>query len=116
MSASQSFATFPAILGKGVLVTGEIHSNEPLIIEGEAEGSIHMPDHRLTIAANGRVCANVSAREIDVHGSLNGQAEAKEKTCIRNGAEFIGDIHSASIVIEDGAFIKGNVELASESQ
>jgi len=112
MSASQSFAPLPAILGKGVIVMGEVHSREPLIIEGEVEGSIHMPDHLLTIAADGRVHANVKAREIDVHGALNGQAEAKEKMRIRNGAEFIGDIHSASIAIDEGGFMKGSVDLS----
>ena len=31
-----------AILGKGVIVKGEIHSSEPLTIEGEVEGSINL--------------------------------------------------------------------------
>jgi len=119
MSSSQSFPPEipqgPAILGKGVVVRGEIHSREPLTIEGEVEGSINMPEHRLTIAADGRVRASVKAREIEVHGSLDGQADANEKMCIRNGAQFVGDIRSGSIVIEDGGYIKGNVDLSARS-
>jgi cytoskeletal protein CcmA (bactofilin family) len=116
MSASDAFAPHPlhapaAILGDGVVVTGEIHSNEPLTIVGKVDGSIYMPDHRLTITANGRVRAKVTAREIEVHGLLDGQAQAKEIMCIRKGAEITGDIHSPRIVIEDGAFIKGKVEI-----
>ena len=61
MSASPPFASAPAVLGSGVVVIGEIESREPLIIEGEVEGSINMLGHQLTIAANGRVRANVIA-------------------------------------------------------
>ena len=113
MSASQSFAHAPAVLGNGVVVKGEIHSREPLVIEGEVEGSINMVGHRLTIAANGRVRANVAAREIEVHGWFAGQAEASELIRLGRGAEFVGDIRAGSIVIEDGAFIQGKVELSS---
>ena len=92
-------------------MTGEIHSNEPLTVLGEVEGTIFMPDHRLTITANGQVRAKVTAREIEVHGLLDGQAEAKELMCIRKGAEITGAIHSPRMVIEDGAFLKGTVEI-----
>ena len=105
-----------AILGKGVLVKGQIYSGEPLTIEGEVEGSINMPEHRLTIAGNAKVLANVKAREIEVHGAFDGQAEVKETTYIRHGAQFTGDIHSGSIVIDDGGYIKGNVDLSRNSR
>ena len=111
MSASDAFAPHPlhapaAILGDGVVVMGE-----PLTILGEVDGSIHMPDHRLTITASGQVRAKVMAREIEVHGLLDGQAEAKEIMCIRKGAEITGDIRSARMIIEDGAFIKATVDI-----
>jgi cytoskeletal protein CcmA (bactofilin family) len=101
-----------AVLGKSVVFKGQIHSREDLIIEGEVEGSIEMSEHRLTIAPNGDVRANVIAREIEVLGSIEGKAEAVDKVYIRKGAKFIGDVHSAGIVIEDGGYIKGNIDLS----
>ena len=71
-----------------------------------------MLEHRLTIAADGKVRANVKAREIEVLGSIQGKIEAVEKVYIRKTAELIGDIHSAGIIIEDGGYIKGNIELS----
>ena len=88
-----------AVLGKSVVFKGQIHSREDLIIEGQVEGSIEMSEHRLTIAPNGDVRANVIAREIEVLGSIEGKAEAVDKVYIRKGAKFIGDVHSAGIVI-----------------
>jgi len=119
MSAAPSFASQPsavkAVLGKSVVFKGQIQSREDLIIEGEVEGTIDMMEHRLTIAADGDVHANVNAREIEVIGSIEGTAEAADKVYIRKGAKFVGDIHSAGIVIEDGGYIKGNIDLSRKS-
>jgi len=104
-----------ATVGKSVVVKGEIHSREALTIEGEVDGTIEMAEQRLTIAQNGKVRANVKAREIDVLGSMNGQADASDKIHIRKGAEFVGEIRSAGIVIEDGGYIKGSVDLSQEA-
>jgi cytoskeletal protein CcmA (bactofilin family) len=118
MSAAPSFEVQPpaakAVLGKSVVFKGQIQSQEDLIIEGEVEGTITMIEHRLTIAANGEVKANVIAREIEVLGSLEGKAEAVDKVYIRKGARFIGDVQSAGIVIEDGGYIKGNIDLSRQ--
>jgi cytoskeletal protein CcmA (bactofilin family) len=116
MSAATSFArelpVTKAMLGNKVIFEGHIRSQEDLIIEGEVEGTIEMMEHRLTIAANGRVRANIKAREIEVLGAIQGKIEAVEKVYIRKSAQLIGDIHSAGIIIEDGGYIKGNIELS----
>ena len=116
MSAAPSYTEQPsavkAVLGKSVVFKGQIQSREDLIIEGEVEGTIEMVEHRLTVAANGDVKANVIAREIEILGSIEGKCEAVDKVYIRRGAKFIGDIHSAGIVIEDGGYIKGNIDLS----
>jgi len=116
MSAAPSFGrgtlAGQATVGKSVVVKGEIHSGEALTIEGEVEGTIEMLEERLTIAQNGKVRAKVKAREIDVLGSMNGQADARDKIHIRKGAQFVGEIRSAGIVIEDGGYVKGSVDLS----
>jgi cytoskeletal protein CcmA (bactofilin family) len=116
MSAAPSFGlgtlAGQATVGKTVVVKGEIHSGEALTIEGEVDGTIQMLDHRLTIAQNGKVRATVKAREIEVLGAMNGQADAREKIHIRKGAQFVGEIRSAGIVIEDGGYVKGSVDLS----
>lgn len=118
MSAAPAFQTLPsagkAILGRSVIVKGQIQSREDLTIEGEVEGTIDIAEHRLTIAANGNVRANVNAREIEVQGSIQGKVDAVDKVYIRKGATFVGDIHSAGIVIEDGGYIKGNIDLSRQ--
>jgi cytoskeletal protein CcmA (bactofilin family) len=101
-------------IGKNVIVKGQIQSREDLIIEGEVQGTIEMLDHQLTIAASGKLHADVSARDVEVLGTLEGTVEASDKVYIRKGATFVGDIRSAGIVIEDGGYIKGSVDLSRQ--
>jgi cytoskeletal protein CcmA (bactofilin family) len=104
-----------AVLGRQVTVTGEIRSREPLTIEGEVEGTIDVTGHLLTVAAGGNVRASINAKEIDVLGSLEGNVEGADKIYIRAGARFLGNIRANGIVIEDGGFIRGKVDLSRQS-
>jgi cytoskeletal protein CcmA (bactofilin family) len=101
-----------AILGKNVQVKGEIHSQEDLTIDGDVQGTVELDGHRLTIGPNGRLQANgVKAREVIVMGKMNGSVQATEKVYIRKDAQLVGDVQTAGIVIEDGAYFKGGIDI-----
>jgi cytoskeletal protein CcmA (bactofilin family) len=100
-----------AVLGKSVMVKGNIFSREDLTIDGEVEGTVELHEHRVTVGPNGRVTASVKAREIVVLGTIHGNVEATEKIDIRKDAKLVGDIKTARIVIEDGAYFKGSIDI-----
>ena len=100
-----------AIIGRSVMIKGQIISREDLTIDGEVEGSIELQEHRLTIGPNGRVQAGIRAREIVVLGSVHGNVETSDKLEIRKDAKLIGDIKTARVVIEDGAYFKGSIDI-----
>lgn len=100
-----------AVLGKSVMVKGQIFSREDLTIDGEVEGTVELQENRLTIGPNGRVQASVKAREIVVLGTIHGNVEATEKIDIRKEAKLVGDIKTQRIVIEDGAYFKGSIDI-----
>ena len=102
-----------ATVGKSVVIKGQIVSREDLTIQGEVEGTIEIGENRLTVAAEGKVRADVNARDIEIIGSIQGKMEAAQKVYVRNGASVVGDIHSTGIIIEDGAYIKGGIDLTS---
>ncbi len=102
----------PAILGQSVVVKGDIFSKEDLTIDGDVTGSIELTDHRLTIGPNGKVQVNtIKAREVIVMGSLKGSVDATDKVFIRKDAQLVGDVQTAGIVIEDGAYFKGGIDI-----
>jgi cytoskeletal protein CcmA (bactofilin family) len=101
----------PAILGKSVIVKGQIYAREDLTIDGEVEGTVELQEHRLTVGPNGKVTATVKAREVVVLGTLQGNVETRDKIHIRKDAKLVGDIKTARIEIEDGAYFKGNIDI-----
>lgn len=100
-----------AVIGKSVIVKGQIFSREDLTIDGEVEGTVELQEHRLTVGPNGKVMASVKAREIIVLGTIHGNVETTDKIDIRKEAKLVGDIKTARIVIEDGAYFKGNIDI-----
>lgn len=100
-----------AVIGKSVMIKGQIFSREDLTVDGEVEGSIELQENRLTIGPHGKLNAGVKAREIVVLGAINGNVEASEKIDIRKDAKLVGDIKTQRIVIEDGAYFKGSIDI-----
>ena len=102
----------PAVIGKSVMIKGQIFSREDLTIDGEIDGSVELQEHRLTVGPHGKLQAGVKAREIVVLGTIHGNVEASDKIDIRKDAKLVGDIKTARIVIEDGAYFKGSIDIA----
>ena len=101
-----------AAIGKSVVIKGQLFAREDLFIDGEIEGSVEMLESRLTVGPNGKIAAGIKAREIVVLGTIHGNVEASEKIEIRKEAKLVGDIRTVRIVIEDGAFFKGSIDIA----
>ena len=100
-----------ATIGKAVKIAGNIYSREDLYVDGELEGTVEALEHKLTIGPNGTVKAAIKAREVVVLGSIHGNVEATDKIEIRKDAKLTGDIRTARIIIEDGAYFKGSIDI-----
>jgi len=100
-----------ATIGKAVKVIGQIYTKEDLFVDGDLEGTVEALEHKLTIGPNGKVHADVKAREVVVLGSLLGDVEATDKIEIWKDARLVGNIKTARILIEDGVYFKGGIEV-----
>jgi cytoskeletal protein CcmA (bactofilin family) len=97
-------------IGPSMQMKGEIRSREELLVEGEVEGLLESHS-AITIGPNGRVKANIKAREVAIFGSVKGNVEVSEKIAIRDKGSLIGDIKTAGISIDDGAYFKGSIDI-----
>jgi len=104
-----------AHIGKSVVIRGELSGSEDLYLDGEVEGSIELREHHLTIGPNAQVRASVNARDVVVHGQLNGNVHGTERVELKKSAVLTGDIVTQRIVIEDGATFKGSLETQREA-
>jgi len=102
-------------IGKSLLIKGEITGSESLHIEGTVEGSVSLLDDRVTVGRNGRVSANIAAREIVVLGEVVGSCEASDHFDIRSQGSLCGDVVVSRISVEDGAFLTGSIDIRRES-
>ncbi len=100
-----------ATIGKAVRIVGQIFSKEDLYVDGDLEGSVEALEHRLTIGPHGTVKAEIKAREVVALGNIQGNVHAAEKMEIRKEARLVGDVRTARITIEDGAYFKGSIDI-----
>jgi cytoskeletal protein CcmA (bactofilin family) len=105
-----------AHIGKSVVIKGEVTGSEELYIDGQVEGSIELKTSRLTIGPNGRVHARINARGLVVEGKLEGNINGGERVEMRRTAVVMGDVVTRRIVIEDGAYFKGSVDVQGEGK
>jgi cytoskeletal protein CcmA (bactofilin family) len=109
MSTTQSGTT--ARLGASLHVKGEISGNEDLHIDGSVEGLVQLEDRKLTVGASAKLTADVVAREVVVYGSVKGNLRARDRIEIKKDGSVVGDLTTARIMIEDGAYFKGSIEI-----
>jgi cytoskeletal protein CcmA (bactofilin family) len=57
------------------------------------------------------VRAGIKARDVVALGSITGNVEASDKIEIHKEAKLVGDIRTSRIIIEDGAYFKGSIDI-----
>ena len=102
-----------AVIGPSMSIKGEIRSREELLVDGEVEGLLESQS-LLTVGNNGKVKGNIRARQVAIFGSVRGNVEVSEKIAIREQGSLIGDIKAAGIIIDDGAYFKGSIDIIRE--
>jgi cytoskeletal protein CcmA (bactofilin family) len=105
-----------ATIGRTVVIKGEISGAESLYIDGRVEGALTFKDHRVTVGRNGVVAANISAREVVIMGKVTGNVECSDRVDIRSEGTLTGDVISQRISVEDGAQLRGSVQLTPGEQ
>jgi len=100
-----------ANIGRSLVIKGEVTGAESLFIDGRVEGTISFPDNRVTIGRNGNVAANIVAQEVVIMGKVQGNVECADRLDVRSEGMLSGDVITHRISIEEGAILKGGVEV-----
>ena len=103
--------TEAARIGKSLVIKGELSGSEDLYVDGEIEGSIQLQQNILVVGPNGKLKAGVTAGKVVVHGTLEGNLQARDQVELKKTSLVTGDIVSQRISIEDGAYFKGRVDI-----
>jgi len=111
-AAPSSPVSAPTTIGAGLKIKGELTGVSDLFIDGEAQGAIVLAGSKVTIGANGRVMADIDAREIIVEGTVQGNLKASEGVHLSASSIVKGTVLTPRITIKDGAHLSARVEMA----
>jgi cytoskeletal protein CcmA (bactofilin family) len=100
-----------ATIGRSLVIKGEVSGSESIFVDGRIEGTISFPDNRVTIGRNGNVAANINAKELVIMGKVQGNVECADRLDIRSEGVLAGDVITHRISVEEGAILKGGVEV-----
>jgi cytoskeletal protein CcmA (bactofilin family) len=98
-------------IGKSVVIRGELTGSEDLYLDGDIQGTIDLRDHKLVIGPNGKIKATITARDLIIHGKVEGNVTGSERVELKKSCSLVGDISTQRIVIEDGAYFKGAIDI-----
>lgn len=105
-----------AVIGRSIVVTGEISGQEDLLIEGRVEGRVNLPKQHVIIGPSCDVQAEIQAEVVTIEGNIIGNIVASDKVVLTREGSLTGDIKAARLSVEEGAYLKGTVELAPRQQ
>lgn len=99
-----------ACISHGIRIKGEVIGKEDLFVDGTLEGKLELGNASCTIGPNGRVKADISAREVIVRGHVDGKIDGTERVQLWNTGRVSGEVRTERLAIEDGAVLRGKVE------
>jgi len=113
-STAATFAATPergaASIGQGIRIKGEITGSEDLTVDGPVEGKLQLTNGSLTVGPNGKVKADITAREVIVRGRVEGKILGRDRVHVSSTGYVTGEVQTQRLAIEDGAVLRGKVE------
>lgn len=109
-SAPAPISSNASKISAGLKIQGEISGSADLYIDGDVQGKIRVSGASVTVGPNGRVQAEIDARQISVDGSVQGNLKASETSHFGASSKFVGSVSSPRIGIDDGAQLRAKVE------
>lgn len=107
-------ARYDSVIGPSITINGDISGDEDLTIHGQVEGGINFRENSVSIGRQGRVVADIVAKNIIVEGKLKGDLRGSEQVTVASTGQVSGDIHSPRVVLNDGCQFKGAIDMESK--
>ena len=101
-----------SLIGKTLLIKGEVLSEDDVMIDGMIEGKIKVKN-RVTIGKNANIRADIEARHVVIRGRVAGDVHAVGQVEIVAEGILHGNIVSPKVIIADGAVFEGNIDMKS---
>ena len=98
-------------IGPSLSISGELSSDEDLVIEGRVEGQVLLRNATVTIAKQARVSADVRSARVLVNGAVQGSIAASERIELGPTASVNGNLSANQVILFDGATFNGRIDM-----
>jgi len=112
MKLRKTSSDVSGFLDRGTNMTGELQFAGMVRMDGNFHGSISSEDV-LVIGEHAVVHADIKVGDIEIHGQIFGNIEAKRKVEISATGRIRGDIHTSVLSIAPGATLDGQIFMAA---
>jgi cytoskeletal protein CcmA (bactofilin family) len=100
-------------IAPGAKITGEVNGTSDLVVDGELEGQVRL-ESNVTVGAEGKVHGDIVAKSVRIGGRVVGNVQGHEKVEILPSGRLEGDVAAPRVVLAEGAFFKGKVEMTGK--
>jgi cytoskeletal protein CcmA (bactofilin family) len=99
------------VLGPRDSLVGTLTVDGDVRIEGTLDGEVSATGE-VNVHSTGTARAQISAREIVVSGTVEGNIVARELVTLDETASFAGEVRAARLRVDDGATLNGTITMA----
>lgn len=104
-----------ASIGPKTHIKGDLHAEEDLLVEGKITGTVVLKSNQLAVGSQGRIVGTAFANVVIVDGTIEGDIYAAERIAIKKSARIQGAVMAPRVSLEDGAHLRGSVEMDADA-
>ena len=98
-------------IGASIRISGELTSEEDLVLEGRVSGQIVLRDGTVTVNKQAVIDADVRGRRVRVLGAVTGSIAASERIELTTTAKVVGSLSANQVVLEEGSSFNGRIDM-----
>lgn len=91
-------------------LAGDLSAKVAELVACEVQGDVHA-DESVRIDSNSKVIGNITGKDLNCAGSIQGNIQVRGHVTVSGSAYIEGDLEAASISIENGAGVNGQMQV-----
>jgi cytoskeletal protein CcmA (bactofilin family) len=100
----------PTYIGKTIKIKGDVVGDENIVVDGMIEGTVRIKEN-LTVSQGGQVKAEISAKSVQVSGTVSGSIDAIDKVDVAPTGVMNGNIKAPRFIVSQGGVLNGNIQM-----